>query len=167
MPGRRHPWLERAEQVGRWLENTLLALMLGGLIVLASAQILLRNFFSVGLPWADGLVRLMVLWIALLGAIAASRDHRHIAINLAERYLPARLLRPVNRVVDAFTAAVAGVLAWYSLTFVLDSREFGDVLLDGWPAWWFQSILPIGFGLIAYRYALRVVAQPRARSPGP
>lgn len=165
MPATRHPWLERAERVGRWLENALLALMLGGLILLASAQILLRNFFSVGLSWADGLVRLMVLWLALLGAIAASRDHRHIAINLAERYLPAPVLRPIRLLVDAFTAVVAGVLAWHSLRFVLDSRAFGDVLLNGWPAWWFQSILPVGFALIAYRYALRLGARPRPRSP--
>lgn len=138
--------------------------MLGGLILLSSAQILLRNVFSVGLPWADGLVRLMVLWLALLGAVAASRDHRHIAINLTERYLPAGLMRPVNVLVDTFAAVVAGALGWYSLRFVLDSREFGDVLLDGWPAWWFQIILPIGFGLIGYRYALRVAAGLRPRS---
>lgn len=164
MSAARHSWLVRVEQAGRWLENALLFVMLGGLMLLASGQILLRNVFSIGIPWADGLVRLMVLWLALLGAVAASRDRRHIAINLADRYLPRSVMRPLNVLVDAFTALVVGWLAWYSLRFVLDSREFGDVLLDGWPAWWFQIILPIGFGLIAYRYGLRAVGRLRARS---
>lgn len=165
MPTPRRLWFERAEQAGRWLESVLLAVLLAGLIALASGQILLRNVFSVGVLWADGLVRLIVLWLALIGAIAAARDRRHIAINLAERYLPERVMVPVNVLVEAFTAGVAGVLAWHSARFVLDSRAFGDVLLDGWPAWWFQAILPVGFALIAYRYALRAAGRLAGRSP--
>jgi TRAP-type C4-dicarboxylate transport system permease small subunit len=102
-----------------------------------------------------------VLWLALLGAIAASRDRKHIAINLADRYLPARFMHPINILVDVFTAAVTAVLAWYSARFVLESREFGDTLLGTWPAWAFQIILPVGFALISYRYALRAIARAR------
>jgi TRAP-type C4-dicarboxylate transport system permease small subunit len=147
--------------VGRWCENALLVILLTGLMLLASSQILLRNVFSIGVPWADGLVRMTVLWLALLGAIAASRDRKHIAINLADRYLPARFMHPINILVDVFTAAVTAVLAWYSARFVLESREFGDTLLGTWPAWAFQIILPVGFALISYRYALRAIARAR------
>jgi TRAP-type C4-dicarboxylate transport system permease small subunit len=161
MPVSRHPWLRRADEVGRWCENALLVILLTGLMLLASSQILLRNVFSIGVPWADGLVRMTVLWLALLGAIAASRDRKHIAINLADRYLPARFMHPINILVDVFTAAVTAVLAWYSARFVLESREFGDTLLGTWPAWAFQIILPVGFALISYRYALRAIARAR------
>jgi TRAP-type C4-dicarboxylate transport system permease small subunit len=95
------------------------------------------------------------LWIAILGAVAASRDGKQIAINLAPRLLPAHWSRRVLIVVEAFTAAVAAIMAWYAWTFVRDSRAFGDVMLGDWPAWVFQAILPIGFALIAYRYLLR------------
>ncbi len=161
-PASRHPWLVRAEKLGRGLENALLIVLFGGLSTLAFAQIVLRNVFSIGLPWADGIIRLAVLWLAVIAAIAASRDGKHIAINLAERLLPDRLARPVEALVDLFTAAVAALLAWYSWSFVRDSRAFEDVLLGTWPAWIFQSILPIGFALVCYRYALRFVAQLRA-----
>jgi TRAP-type C4-dicarboxylate transport system permease small subunit len=56
---------------------------------------------------------------------------------------------------------VCGLLAWFSLRFVRDSREFGDVLLGDLPAWWFQLILPVGFGLIAYRYGVRAATAAR------
>ena len=160
-PASRHPWLVRAEKLGRGLENALLIVLFGGLGTLAFAQIVLRNVFSIGLPWADGIIRLAVLWLAVIAAIAASRDGKHIAINLAERLLPDRLRRPVEALMDLFTAAVAALLAWYSWSFVRDSRAFEDVLLGTWPAWIFQSILPIGFALVCYRYLLRFVAQLR------
>jgi TRAP-type C4-dicarboxylate transport system permease small subunit len=154
-------WLAQAAALGRWLENAILIVLLTGLMLLASTQILLRNVFSIGLPWADGLVRLTVLWLALVGAVAASRDHKHIAINLSDRFLPERWRRRVEIGVDLFTAVVAGWLCWYALVFVGESREFGDALLGGLPAWPFQVILPVGFGLIAYRYAWRCVGAVR------
>ena len=76
MTPRRHPWLDQAERVGRWVEDVLIFVLLSALILLASTQIVLRNVFSLGYPWVDGLIRLLVLWLALLGAIAASRARR-------------------------------------------------------------------------------------------
>ena len=75
-------WLEVAERWGRRVENAVLFLLLSGLILLSSYQILLRNIFSMGLPWADGVIRLMVLWLGLAGGIAASRDRKQIAIDI-------------------------------------------------------------------------------------
>jgi len=153
------PWLARAEGWGRWLESVLLTLLLSSLIVLASAQILLRNVFSTGLVWGDGLVRLMILWLALLGAVAASRENRQIKIDLLTRALSGLLQRVVMITTDLFTAVITALLAWHSWRFVKESRLYGDMLLNDWPAWVFQLILPIGFGLICYRYVLRAIQQ--------
>jgi TRAP-type C4-dicarboxylate transport system permease small subunit len=146
--------LTRIEATGRWLEDALLVALFAGLTVLAVLQIVLRNLGYAGFLWGDGLVRVAVLWIALLGAVAASRDGKHIAIDLAGRLLPARLWHPLSVLVEAFTATVCGFLAYYSWVFVRDSRSFGDTLLGDWPAWIFQLILPVAFALIAYRYTL-------------
>lgn len=159
---RRASWLERAEGLGRTLEDVLLVVGLAALIVIAAGQILLRNAFSIGLVWADGALRLIVLWLALLGAVAASRDNKHIAIDVVDRFLPARLRQAAAVVRNLFTCALCGVLAWYSWVFVRDSLEFGDTMLGDWPAWWFQIIMPVAFALIAYRYLLRAVAALRS-----
>jgi TRAP-type C4-dicarboxylate transport system permease small subunit len=148
------PWLTRIEAAGRWLEDALLVGLFAALTLLAVLQIVLRNLGLAGFVWADGLVRIGVLWVALIGAVAASRDQKHIAIDLARRLLPARFWRPLSVAVDAFTAIVCGFLAYYSWTFVRDSRAFGDTLFGDWPAWIFQLILPLGFALISYRYTL-------------
>lgn len=162
MPGaERKTWWARADALGRAIENLLLAVLFLALLALATSQIVLRNFFSAGLPWADGLVRVLVLWLALIGAIAASRDHKHISIEILQRSMPARVGRLAAGAASLFTAVVAGLFAWQSGRFVADSRTFGDVIVDGWPAWIMQLILPIGFGLIAYRYVLRLIRNLR------
>ncbi len=157
MNARRHRWLDRAERWGRWVENALLFVLLSGLILLASGQIFLRNILSMGFPWADGVIRLMVLWLGLAGGIAASRDGKQIAIDIVTRSLPDKAKRYTDVVSSVFTAAVTGLLAWHSLRFVRDAYTFGDTIVAGWPAWVFQLILPIGFAAICYRYSLRAV----------
>lgn len=142
----------RAERLGRWLENALLASVLFLMIGLAVAQVFMRGVLGSGLPWADEALRLLVLWAAMLGAIAASRDNVHLRIDLLSRFLPVPLRRVTAVVVDLFAAGVSAVLAWQSWRFMAESREFGDQVLGTVPAWTVQLILPTAFGLIGYRY---------------
>jgi TRAP-type C4-dicarboxylate transport system permease small subunit len=160
-----HSWWVRAESVGRALETTLIVLLLGGLVMFASAQIILRNVFSIGLTWSDGLVRLVVLWLALLGALAASREGRHITMGAVTRWLPQRLQRLAGVGADLFAAAFCAVLARYAFGFVADSREFGDTLLNGVPAWWLQAPMPIVFALIAWQFFVRAARRALHRLP--
>jgi TRAP-type C4-dicarboxylate transport system permease small subunit len=145
-------WLQRADSAGRWLENALLVLLFTAILGLSTTQILLRNFFARGLFWADELVRLLVLWLAVAGALAATRDRRHIAIELIVRSLPNTFERAARSIVALFAAGVSSVFAYQSYRFVIDSRDFGDTVLGNWPAWYFQLILPVGFALIAWRF---------------
>jgi TRAP-type C4-dicarboxylate transport system permease small subunit len=162
--------LGRLEQIGRWAEDAVLVTILTAMIGLATAQIVLRNLFDVGFIWGDEMLRMLVLWLAVAGAVAASRGDKHIHIDLLNRYLPERVARALKVLLHLFTAAVAGVMAWYSLAFVRTSWEFGDVLLGSVPAWIPQAVLPVGFALIAWRYVLFALAQGgslvrRSRSP--
>jgi TRAP-type C4-dicarboxylate transport system permease small subunit len=146
--------LDRAERFGRTAENAFLLTLLTAMLALGASQIVLRNFLGGGLAWADEALRIMVLWLALIGAVAASRDDRHISIDVASRILPPKARALVAAAVNLFTAVVCGALAWYAWDFVLDSREYEDQLLGGLPAWWFQVVMPVAFLLIAYRYLL-------------
>ena len=127
-------FLARAERVGQLLESAALVSVLAAMVLLATAQIVLRNFMDSGLAWGDEALRLMVLWVAMLGAVAASRENRHIAIDALSRILPQAPKAWATVVVHAFTAAVAFTLAWYAWEFVADSREYEDLLLGDLPA---------------------------------
>lgn len=155
----------------RRLEDGVLALLLTSMILLASLQILLRNVFESGIGWADPLVRVLVLWVGLLGALAASRDDRHINVDVLARLLPERPRRVTSALTSFFTAAVAGVVAYQSLRFVISELEFGGVGPGGLPSWGLASIIPIAFGGTALRYlllaldALRAARHARPEAP--
>jgi len=141
----------------RWLETALLCVLLFGMVSLYALQIALRNWFNSGLPWIDDLVRLGVLWIAVVGAMAASGDNRHISINLISRYGPAAWHRPAALVATAFASLVTALIAWQTSVFVIDSYQYEDLLLEGVPAWPLQLIIPVGFTVICYRMFARFV----------
>lgn len=146
--------LDKADRFGRFVENISLVIILAAMIVLAVAQIVMRNAFDTGLSWGDEALRLMVLWITMLGAVAATRDRRHIVIDVLSRLLTPGLQPWAAFIVDSVSAGVAGILAWYAAVFVADSRAYGDLLLNEVPAWPFQLILPVALSLIAYRYGI-------------
>ena len=149
----------RLEKAGQVAEDAVLVIVLTTMILLAAAQIVMRNFFDFGFIWTDEMLRMLVLWIAVSGAVAASRTDKHINIAILDRFLPDKIKLLVKIAIHVFTAAVCGVVAWYSVQFVQMSHEFGDVLMGGIPAWLPQLIMPVGFGLICYRYSLFVIQE--------
>lgn len=144
--------LKRLARIGAFAENSALVLLLTAMIVLASAQIIMRNFLGDGFVWADETLRLMVLWLALVGAIAASRADKHISINVLSRFLPPAGRTVARLVTNTFTTVVCGLVGFHAFRFVSQSYEFEDQLLGGLPAWWFQVVMPIAFFLMAWRY---------------
>ncbi len=150
-------WLALADKAGRMLEDAVLVSILTGMILLAASQIFLRNVFNVGFIWTDELLRMLVLWIALAGAVAASRADKQINIAVLDRLLPDKLAAISKIVIHAFAAAVCGVVTVVSVQFVHSSYAYGDVLLGQVPAWLLQLVLPLGFALITWRYSLFTV----------
>lgn len=144
------------ERAGRVAEDAVLVVILTGMILLAAGQIVLRNFLDIGFIWSDEALRMMVLWVAVAGAVAASRSDKHINIDVLDRFLPGRVKTLKDILIHAFTAAICGVVTWHSVLFVRTSYEYEDLLLGGVPAWILQVVLPVGFGLMAYRYTLFV-----------
>jgi TRAP-type C4-dicarboxylate transport system permease small subunit len=151
---------DKLEKAGTYAEDTVLLLILISMILLAGTQIFLRNFFDYSLFWGDEVLRLMVLWLTVAGGLAASRMNKHISIEVLDRFLPARLQMPTKIVIDLFTAGVCALFAWHSARFVMGSYEFGDTLLKNTPAWMLQIVLPVGFGLMAYRHLLLAIKHP-------
>lgn len=147
----------------RNVETFLLCALLLLVIVLGAGQIVLRNAFSYSLFWADELIRLAVLWLAVLGAMVASSEGRHIAIGIVPRYFPKAWHRPAEVLSMLFATIVSALLTWQAFRFVADTKRFGDTVLGDLPAWPFQAIMPIGFALITVRFLAHAVHALRGR----
>ena len=150
--------IKRLDAFGRLVENIALVALLSGMMLLAVGQIVLREIFNTGFVWADELVKLMVLWLAMVGSVAACRDNRHIRIDLLSHLLPGKAVSLARIVVDLFAAGVALVIAWHAWRYLGLEIEFEDTVLVDTPAWIAHSIVPLAFALIAWRFVVGALA---------
>ena len=139
-------------------------LLLLGMIGMASGQVLLRNFFDSGVYWGDSAVRVMVLWVTMLGAMVASRNDSHIRIDLVGRFLQ-ELEKPllastVARINYGFTCFILALFCWASGQFVYYEYVDQSIAFASVPAWLCEAVMPLGSGIMALRYALHMVKLP-------
>jgi len=153
--------LQRLAHALALAENAVLVALLALLVAVAAGQILLRQL-DVAMTWSDPFARLLVLWIGVFGAVAASRENQHIAIDAFSRFLPARLQLAASAVVGLFASGVCAVLAYQAARFVQFEYEGHTAALGGVPAWVLALVLPLGFALIAVRYGIFCGARVRA-----
>ena len=136
------------------LEDAILVGLLLIMIGMAVTQIFLRNLFEAGIVWSDVMVRILVLWVGLIGAMVASRHDNHIAIDILNRYMPERAKVYANFVIKLFTALICTVVAYYSLWFVQMEFADGGMAFAQVPTWLCEAIIPFAFSVIALRYFL-------------
>lgn len=137
-------------------EDLLMLVIVISMAIIAVTQIIMRNTFGGGLLWADAYTRISVLWIAMLGAMSASRSQKHIAIDLVMQRLPLAYHRIGLRISHALTALVCFITAWFSTDFVLQERSFAAMAFGQIPVWWCQSIIPVAFVVMGLRYVVAV-----------
>ena len=154
-----HRIVRRFRCSSNWILDGLIVVLLGGMVLLAAAQILMRNLFSYSLFWGDDLLQLALLWLVMSGAVAAARTGEHLRINILAQFI-SRAARPwMYAALHAFTAAVCAVLTWQSVLLVLESITYGDTLFGELPSWAAQLVMPVGFGLLAFHYTVRCLSE--------
>ncbi|MCH8158708.1 MAG: TRAP transporter small permease [Proteobacteria bacterium] len=152
--------LGRLDKAGRAIETTMLVGLLSTMMFLAVSQIVLREVFnSSGIVWADELIKIIVLWLALVGSVAACRDNRHIRIDALSHILPDKAIRMVRIGVDLFAAAVCGVIAVQAWRYLQIDIEYEVTVMVDTPAWIAHSIMPVAFALISYRFLISTLQQ--------
>jgi len=158
--------LQRVDALLNKAEGMLLVLFLSVMLVMAFLQVILRNFFSYGFPWADLLLRHLVLWIAFLGAALATSQERHISIDAFTRFLPERIKYAARVLTNLFAATVCYYLMTAAATFLQSEMDAGTVFYGSVPVWYAQLIIPVGFGLLMFHFVVRVLLDLRATVKG-
>ena len=147
------------------IERSLLVFILGTMILLAFLQVVMRNVFSTGFLWADPLLRHLVLWVGFVGASLATQQEKHINIDLVTRFLSVRSVNLIRIFTNAFAGTVCFALSRAAWTFLISERlNEGALFTAGsidYPLWWFQLIIPVGFGLMTFRFFIRTVEHVR------
>ncbi len=143
------------------IEELLLSLFLSAMILLACYQIGLRWFTSGGLLWIDPLLRYLVLWSGLFGAVLATARDNHIALDAVGFLLHNRVKRWLKLIIHLFCVIVAIFLFRATLIFIKSEFEFGAGDLFGLPTGVWYLIFPIAFGLILFHFVFSMIGTIR------
>ncbi|MGA2315741.1 MAG: TRAP transporter small permease [Thermodesulfobacteriota bacterium] len=146
---------ERVDEAIERVEQTLIVTFLGFMILIAFLQIILRNFFSTGLDWGDQLLRNLVLWIGFIGATLATREGKHINIDVVSRWLPSLGKNVVTLFIHLFSFFICCLLTYAALKFIKNEVQMENRTFLNISAWIPEMILPMTFGLMTFRFGLR------------
>lgn len=151
--------LDKLERFGRLAENTALVVLLATMVGVSVFQIINRQLLdgAFSLSWADELVKIIVLWLAMVGSVAACRDNKHIRIDLISHVLSGPVVAWSKVVVDLFAAAVCAMIGWQAWRLIREEMSWGDTVFSDVPLWTLHAIVPLAFILISYQFLVRVV----------
>ena len=150
-------WQKWDDTLGR-AEKFLIAATLSTMILLAFLQIILRNVFSTGISWGDSLVRYLVLWVGFIGASLASKEEKHITIEVLSRWFSGQGNRYLKGIPPLVSAIICGLLTFAAWTFVQNEAQMGGTTFLEIPVWIPQIIIPITFALMTLRFGFRAFA---------
>ena len=133
------------------------ALVLLAMVVLVTADILLRNLTRSGFPWANEISEYALYVITLMTAPWLLRRGQHVRIDLVLTFLPPRVAWLMEAAGDIVGFCVCLAMLRYGLKMTIESAMLGAITVKNlvFPEWWLLAPLPLTFGLIAAEFAFR------------
>ena len=134
-------------------------------VALAAFALIVAGCFLVtlkpnGFGWSQKLALCLMLWVGLIGASMATHDGRHIAVDAVRQAVPDSLKRSFEVAAGLLTVVVSAVLTALAIGYVranwfewvdsdLEAGVFESVPIPYWAA---TLSIPIGFGIMAFRF---------------
>ena len=138
-------------------EESLICLFLLAMILLAFLQVAARNLFSTGILWADSFVRILLLWVGLLGAALATRLNQHLSIDVFTKFLGGRSRRLIGVFVKLFAGIVCLYLFNAAVGFIRLEKEAGSEFFTSVPNWSVELMIPIALVLMPFHFFVSVL----------
>lgn len=130
------------------------------LLVIFNVAVVMRYFFASPLYWTEEVSGLLMIWIVMLGGVAAERDDEQLAIPMFVDLLPRRLAALVNLVTALASALFLLYVAWMGLRLALSvGSKVTSILRLSW--FWIDLAVPVGFVLMALYMVAHAVAGAR------
>jgi TRAP-type C4-dicarboxylate transport system permease small subunit len=133
------------------------ALILLAMVVIVTADVLLRNITNGGISWANEVTEYALYMITLLTAPWLLRRGQHVRLDIILTVVPARVAWLMEAVGDGLGFLVSVVLVRYGAGMTYDSARLGAITIKNlvFPEWWLLAPLPIAFALLAIEFVFR------------
>ena len=113
----RRDWWPKGGRLDYWklFEDTISHFLFLGMLVSLTLQIGIRYALSdyVTAPWTEEFARLVMVWLAFLGAASIQRSDDHISMTIVFEMLGDRAKRWIRVIGDVVTILVLVPVVWY------------------------------------------------------
>ena len=137
------------------LEEGLIALLLALMTIFTFAQVVARYIFNYSFVWTLELVTVLFAWLIFIGMSYGVRVGAHIGVDALVRTLgpgPARIFAGIAAALCLAYAVIIAVGGWI---YVEKMFSIGILMQDlPVPQWIPRTIMPLGFALLAWRFAV-------------
>ena len=136
----------------------LAAIILLGMVILVTADILLRNLTRTGFPWANEVSEYALYAMTLLTAPWLLRRGQHVRIDLLLAAVPSRAAWLMEAAGDVIGFVVCAVMIRYGTHMAADSFRIGSLTIKNlvFAEWWLLAPLPLAFALLAAEFVFRL-----------
>ena len=116
------------------------------------------------LSWTDEICGFLMVWLACLGWMIATRHGSHIRIQLVQERLPPTAWRAFEVSSQIAAAVIGGVVAWASIHLMQVNSDIEAMSLPVSVAWMYAPLLPAG--LLAVAQAFADMRKPKPETGG-
>ncbi|MFY2822339.1 TRAP transporter small permease [Ruegeria sp. MALMAid1280] len=118
----------------KWLEPTVIVIMLGAIIILVFADVIARFAFSTSIAVANELARFCFVYMIYFGVSYAIRERRHMRVTVILDMLPDGLRRWVFALAELVFLVYSIVVCWLGVVITQQALERGKILSSTeWP----------------------------------
>jgi tripartite ATP-independent transporter DctM subunit len=134
------------------IEEGICCFFIALLALFPAAEAIARLIFKTGVPASSGLVIHFLLVVGLLSGMICTRRGDHLSIAIAEHYFPDGIKNTLAVITHLISAFVVTIIGWCGAAFVRIALSPPQII--GFiPDQVFGLIIPIGYGIIAFRFA--------------
>lgn len=150
------------------LTRTLSAIFLLGSVVINFINIIGRYAFSVSIPWAEEIMLFLMVGCVFTGCCAVAWQGRHIRMDVLIVALPPNVRAFFNLLSDLVLIAAAITVTVFAYPVVTQLAAFDErSQAADFPLVIPQSMVPIGYSLMALLVAIRLLTARRTPAAVP
>ena len=139
----------------KWGEDTIAIAVFAVLTFFPALEILTRLIGRPGIPASAILVQHMTLWIGFIGAVLATRQNKLLSLTRKPLFQEDKIFHLGRWIAKNISFIVILFLFWGSLNLVIVEYNYPTYIAPGILRWVGQSIMPLGFLLIAAQIFLK------------
>ncbi|MEY8231453.1 TRAP transporter small permease [Oscillospiraceae bacterium 50-16] len=134
------------------LEEIFLVVLMVAAVVIVAIQIVSRKITETPVPWSEEIARYLFLWLTWVGAAFATKEHRHVNIDVVYNRLSQLGKRACTIISTLVWIVFLAMMTYLSLKLTMSVASGGQVAVgSGLPMWVPYASIPTGMALMLFR----------------